>query len=725
MLPIAARSLGAIVVLVLASACGGGEVFVVNEAGVPPDQDASIGFDDQSKPGICGGCTSDDCDGDGLKNANETTLGTDPCKQDSDGDGITDSVEVNAPKICVASPETDTPRPLKGCKSDTDCPKGKCVGYDPTNKDQDGDGVVDGEEDRDHDGFIGKCRADCPKGDECGAGQTCQAGICTPALDAKCIGTETDPRLKDTDGNGTTDDKEGGNVVCNTAALINPTLNSNGTGDWTLALDPKITAVRAVTIKNGKPEEAAVTFDDASATVAGFVLSKTGATDPLAQDQADEQKMGSLPLLKITGVFNRQPFKTYDGFSAVVSQRIITATTATDAAALRDKILVGISGHTASDFTVNPGTSHGAASKFTLLITTVVRKDRVVVTGAVAPQQTFDNKNLDAQIRMRDLTNGTALAQKGFGLKSECDGFVVDALPVADFVWLVDTSGSMRDDQTLIANSATEFFKKLTASGIDFRVGVMRGGCTTSGVNLTGGAYTKSQATFSSWMRSPSGPSGCEAETPVTAGKNLFERKLAVSPKVTKPGDMSPGLRTGAKLIYVFVTDEEERNFQSSDVESRTKTQAQMEAHKSFAPLLAFYKKQQIISFGMIAIAPACTNLAEPSWIAKAMVEKTGGASWPICKTDKAVLNAALQAMITAAQGASSTFKLTRVPISSTLKLALGGNVVPRSAANGFDYDGPNNAIIFNLAANHPNYPKIGDKVVVSYRFFENAPAIN
>jgi hypothetical protein len=88
------------------------------------------------------------------------------------------------------------------------------------------------------------------------------------------------------------------------------------------------------------------------------------------------------------------------------------------------------------------------------------------------------------------------------------------------------------------------------------------------------------------------------------------------------------------------------------------------------------------------------------------------------------VLTAALNALITAAQGAASTFKLSRVPISSTLKLAVESKEVPRSRADGFDYEGPNNAI-FNLAAGSPWTPKIGDAVFVSYRFFEDAPSID
>ncbi len=706
------------------TACDGGSMTRFGDGGGGDAVIADLAPDQPSGP--CPNCSTDDCDLDGLLNVEETQLGTDPCQADSDGDGIPDKIEVEAPKICVGDPESETPRPIEGCEKDSDCSKGKCVGYDPTDADQDKDGVKDGEEDRDKNGLIGDCAALCPQGDECGDGQTCQAGTCTPLIDVRCIGTETDPRLADTDGDGRADKDEGSNIVCNTAALITPTLDTEKGGDWTLALNPAFGATRRVTIANGQPTEAAITFDDSAAVIAGFVLAKAGTSDPIKQDEADEQAMAGIANLTIAAVFNRQPFTTYDSFPAVVSQRLVTAASARSPGDLRDALLTALSGHTAAELTIPAGPSYATGTTvFSLLITTVVRSDRVIIVGAVAPQTAFDNTSNATAIRMRDLTNGTALGRSGKGLKAECDGFVVEALPIADIVWLIDASGSMNDDQQLISDTAKAFFTKLQSSSLDFRVGVMRGGCSTSGVGLTGGKFTTNQATFSAQVKSPTGPGGCETETPITAGKNLHERVLMKNPPVTQPGDMSMGLRPGAKLIYVLVTDEEERNLQSSDTASRTLTQAAVEAHKDFPPLLAYYQQHQISAFGMIALVPDCTKKYEPSWAAKAMTEKTGGASWPICRTDKAVLTAALNALITAAQGAASTFKLSRVPISSTLKLAVEGNEVPRSRADGFDYDGPNNAIIFNLVAGSPWTPKVGDSVFVSYRFFEDAPSIN
>lgn len=673
---------------------------------------------------VCTGCTNSDCDFDELTNEAERILGTDPCKSDTDGDGIGDGIEANAPKICVGAPELTTPRPLTFCTVDGDCASGACVGFDPLNSDQDSDGVVDGEEDRDHNGRIGTCSADCSAGQSCGTGQNCTDSHCYPAWTADCGETETDPRLKDTDGDGKLDVKEGSNIVCNTNALVAPSVSIDSQGDWTLALDPQFAAAVAVPIKSATSNQAAAIFDDAKSGVAGFVISKSGGSTALTQDEADEVEMAKVANLSITAVFNRRPFSTYDGFSAATSQRLIQSNSPSNSPALRASLLSALLGVPSTDLTIPVGANFGTASQFTLLITTIARQDRTLLIGAIAPSASFDDLKAATAIRMRDLSNATAIAQTGRGLDAECDDHNLAVLPVADIVWLIDTSGSMFDDQQLIADTATEFFSTLQSSGIDFRVGVMQAGCGTEDVALTENAFTLDQTKFSQWITAPTGPSSCEKEAPITAGMNLHQLVLSKNAKVTSSGDMSMGLRENAKLVYVFVTDEEERNLQFLDTESRDISQSDMEAKPDFAPLVSYYQQAQISAFGMIALMPDCRIKFEPSWAAKSMIEQTGGASWPICKTDKSVLNAALKAMVSAIQGASSKFTLSRVPISSTLKLASSATVIPRSSDAGFDYDGPNNAIIFNGGAASSYAPQLGDAFVVSYRFFDDAPII-
>ncbi|MFB1478904.1 Ig-like domain-containing protein [Corallococcus sp. RDP092CA] len=89
---------------------------------------------------------TDDADNDGLTDAEEALAGTDPHNADTDGDGLSDGVEVHSGRT------------------------------DPLDDDSDDDGLLDGNEDANHDGITQD--------------------------------TETDPTLADTDGDGLTDGLE-------------------------------------------------------------------------------------------------------------------------------------------------------------------------------------------------------------------------------------------------------------------------------------------------------------------------------------------------------------------------------------------------------------------------------------------------------------------------------------------------------------------------------------
>ena len=97
----------------------------------------------------------EDTDGDGLTNAREIELGTDPTKADTDGDGISDGDEVNKYHTNPLNPDSDGDGLSDGEEIR--------IGTDPLNPDTDQDGLTDGEEvrrgtnplnpDTDHDGL--------------------------------------------------------------------------------------------------------------------------------------------------------------------------------------------------------------------------------------------------------------------------------------------------------------------------------------------------------------------------------------------------------------------------------------------------------------------------------------------------------------------------------------------------------------------------------------------
>ncbi|QDE70500.1 cell envelope biogenesis protein OmpA [Myxococcus xanthus] len=125
-----------------------------------------------------------DTDGDGLTDAEEVVLGTDPENPDTDGDGLPDGIEVNV------------------------------AGTDPLDDDSDDDGILDGNEDANHNGIVDEGETDPNNRDTDGdlLSDGLELGLTEPQ------GTDTDMTrfVADSDPTTTTDplnpDTDGGSV---------------------------------------------------------------------------------------------------------------------------------------------------------------------------------------------------------------------------------------------------------------------------------------------------------------------------------------------------------------------------------------------------------------------------------------------------------------------------------------------------------------------------------
>ncbi len=126
-----------------------------------------------------------DTDGDGLTDAQEADLGTDPNNPDTDGDGLTDGDEVNVYGTDPLNPDTDG-------DGLTDGDEVNVHGTDPLNPDTDGDGLTDGEE-------INEYRTNPLEADTDGDGLNDYDEVHVH---------NTDPNNPDTDGDGFTDGQE-------------------------------------------------------------------------------------------------------------------------------------------------------------------------------------------------------------------------------------------------------------------------------------------------------------------------------------------------------------------------------------------------------------------------------------------------------------------------------------------------------------------------------------
>jgi len=654
-------------------------------------------FDDEemNQPNEADRCSPDiDSDFDGLKNDYECILGTNPFKADSDNDGILDGVELKYPKACVNADSKAQRRPPQECNSQTDCQAGeKCRGLDPNKNDSDGDGVLDGQEDPNFDGKI-----------ESGNG-------------------ETDPRLIDTDGDGKNDNM-GGLAICRPDGLAQVKVVGVPMGGNQVGHDPAWGMGTPVTGTMGR---GAVVFDDPLANVAGvtFGIAMTG----MIRDEATKVENAIVAAIGggITPVLTGRALTTHELNAAVTSTYRIAK--ASNASALRDQLVNPLIGTAAPG-----GASTGASSEFILDVTTVRRggtRGDVIVT--IAPRMQYEDPTKDTQIRTNDLVNTTAVAESGKTVGSACQVFKTGKQTVADFLWTVDTSGSMSDDQERLGNTATKFFSRLTAAGVDFRVGVVTAGETSFNIDNPGFKFIDG--------KDPNGPirlcqevttgqcpmGGAESlqpypmaggtEEPTAAaivGHYTFKKRGAM-------GEMNPDrkFRDNAKVVAFLVTDEPGSNDFSRYFQTSTDPETGMQWGNTYnamvlSNIINYFKRNQVLTFGLVPkMQTACSPTPNVYDLPRCVIEGNGGASIPIETALAAEVDAAMTKIVDAVAGATSQFKLDRSPITSTIKVRLRGSDVPRSRAEGFDYDAVSKSVIFY---GNTYRPKEGDEVVVSYR---------
>ncbi len=680
---------------------------VSDAAGAEGGDVESDGGDLRCRPGM-------DTDRDGIPDDIECMIGSDPQNPDTDGDGIQDGVERSYPRICVSSASVPQRRPPVVCANDAGCMTGeRCLGLDPTRADSDGDGVPDAEEDPDRNGRI--------------------------ELDMG----ETDPRLADTDGDGRSDAMSGV-AICRPMGLAMPTLVEIPNGPTQLGHDPAWGSSVAIT---GTMNRGARLLDDAMTNVSAavFVQRSEDATMMPPNVRAEANRIETIVLTTLgamtTPVLVGRSLTTHERNPAVASTyRVAGLSTAT---ALRDSLVLALTGVAAPP----PAMSVGAGSEFLLDVTTVRRTmgstmGRTDVMIGIAPRTAYDDVMTSTAIRMGDLTNTTGVAESGRTLGQGCQVYRAEGPSMVDFLWTVDTSGSMYIAQERLGRTAVTFFNNLRAAGVDFRVGVLDAGHITLNLDSPGFQWVLgSDAMGASLLCQQVTVTAC----PTVAGDTLrpypftggTEEPVAAAIQGSwefisrgRAGTLSAErrFRDGARVVAFFVTDEpttptgSEANDWNNYFRAGFDPQigpgvgayGAMYSDSTLRNIISYFQRNMILTFGMVPVYPTrmCSDY-DIRDIPRCVVEANGGANIPFGTASDPEVALALDRIVAAVAGASSQFALTRSPITSTIRVRVRGMMVPRSRNEGFDYDAATRSVIFY---GRMFRPLRGDEVVISYR---------
>ncbi|MBN2360988.1 MAG: hypothetical protein JXR83_16145, partial [Deltaproteobacteria bacterium] len=433
------------------------------------------------------GTTVTDSDRDGIPDEVEVVSAClDPNDPDTDGDGLCDGALAVA-GVCTAgedlnhngraeSGETDP------CRIDSDCDGlvdgvsyglylGEAtVGTCPWNPDTDGDGLGDGLE-------VGITAASLPPGTSAACGFVADADPTTG----------TDPLLADSDGDGVADGAEDANQNGRfDSGELDPNLSdSTGAPAMACATDRLVAVDRSGSLKadltivtanygggdafaerttlqvNG--DDVGLMFFNASRQVAAFALNLAPTVaEPTAQaaEQARRPTIGNLTDSLV------QTFTTWDGFAGSV----LVSYNDSSSSALKvraNDIVTRLVGSAPSGLL----TAGGDGGPFILQLEYVRRSDRrLVIVGVLIARSRYSGTPL---FRANDLANGSPLAQYPDSLGAQCDLLDVQPAQAVDFVLVVDNSGSMSNEQNAVAAAADAIGGQLSSSTVDWRVAVI------------------------------------------------------------------------------------------------------------------------------------------------------------------------------------------------------------------------------------------------------------
>jgi hypothetical protein len=523
--------------------------------------------------------------------------------------------------------------------------------------------------------------------------------------------------------------EDGGQLICNVAVtadpfdvscpndpVIEPARFDIPTSAMQFAFDPTYGDVRS----NASPTTGVLVADAPADDVAALVMDvpTNGASTEMFASTMEGRIAG---LLGATPIFVGRTGTTPDMLAIRRSSFHVRTTIAATADVARDRVARSIA-------ELNPGRPRAgfhATQAFVIEVTTLVRTDeqRATVVVAVAAEDRYADRTSLTAIRVNDIANGTGLARRGRQLDLACHALTTSRTLTADFLWLVDTSSSMDDDQTRIGDTSEQFFREMTAAGVDFRVGVIQAGglgpldlndpgfAWISGSDPNGPRRVAFEVTHRRYHDDPMDrlapyPLAGGSEEPVGAGVLSIE---AMDARASDPDD-SRRFRARATRAVFFASDEPGTNDDNRSF-SRDPMRWGGSPDLRVASIGNWYREHGILAFGLADtfVARACPAVEN---LIPCVTAFSGGAFIPLHSALDAEISAAISRIVDVIAAAGSEFALPRTPVSSSLRVRIDDRSVPRSRASGFDTDDTGRTVLFHGATYQP---RVGQTVRAAF----------
>jgi hypothetical protein len=288
--------------------------------------------------------------------------------------------------------------------------------------------------------------------------------------------------------------------------------------------------------------------------------------------------------------------------------------------------------------------------------------------------------------------NPTNTVRSGATLVETSDNFAVQAgSDKADFLFVVDDSGSMSDEQNALSQAAQDFVAVINNSGFDYSIGVITTGYDSD--------LVQDDVNFPKLLTPADGADGLtELENRLVAGTGGSATETGIfnaEQTLTSGGDAAnEGMpRANSSLSVVLLSDEDSQYERRSpdgvsfDVTSNLFVTNGYTFHSIVDPFEAPYSQYDDLSNETGGLVADIENLS----------------SFEQFMTDIA----------DAAGAISSQFELSQEPVTTSIVVTNNGTTVPRSLSNGWSINEGAKRIVFHGT----ELPAEGDEILVTYRY--------
>lgn len=286
------------------------------------------------------------------------------------------------------------------------------------------------------------------------------------------------------------------------------------------------------------------------------------------------------------------------------------------------------------------------------------------------------------------IENGVSRIKKEDDFAQDGGSFVVD------FLWVVDNSGSMSEEQDSVVESLGSFVEVLDSFGADWQVGVT----TTAGEDDDGGVIVAPVIT----SQEADATEQFQAAVAVGTEGDISEQGLLSAQKATSSALLATSnsglIRDEAVLSVIVVSDEDD---QSPDDVS------------TYVDALEALKGESNVRLSAVVgdLPAGCASpyaAADPAERYLDAVTMMNGVSDSICRKD---LSDTMKALALNGLGLTDTFALTAVPELESMEVRVDGVLVHQRDLNGWRYDAGLNAVILDGYA----IPGPGSEVEIRY----------